>query len=78
MPGTRSFAVGKVHKRIRIVLEGTFTPVYTPPDFIRLASREELQSLADAANRRGVIDIRDIMEFERTARRAPGASKLPD
>ena len=77
MPDTPVFAVGKVHKRIRIVRYGTFDPVYTPPDFIRVASRTELEGLAEAANRRGKLHIGDIMHFEQGARRAPGLRKSP-
>ncbi|EPX78113.1 histone deacetylase family protein [Salipiger mucosus] len=39
--------------------------LYTPPDFVKLNSREPLEEIAAAASERGVLDIRDIVRLER-------------
>lgn len=48
--------------------------VYTPPDFIRLQSREPLNALAADLEWRPYIEA--VMDFERTARRTQRAGYI--
>jgi len=57
--------VVKRHKRLWIDDEDG-NPVYTPPDFIRMQSREPLKMLAENLSSRPYIDA--VMEFEATVR----------
>lgn len=72
------FACVKAHKRLWI---GQVTPcdtlvnlLYTHPDFLRPQDRGLMQTLAEAANRRGRLDILDIVLFECLTPRAKGCS----
>ena len=43
--------------------------VYTPPDFLRIDSRQQLQELVDRANLRGQLVIKDVIVFETRLKR---------
>lgn len=62
--------VVKRQKRLHIIEMETDKVVYTPPDFIRLHSREPLTSLAARFTELGRRDIGAIMSFEATARKS--------
>ena len=57
-----AFTVAKVNKRLWIV-EGD-RPVYTPPDFVKLGSREPLKALAQIFNETGAYDVDAVAGFE--------------
>lgn len=61
------YKVVKRHKRLWIDDENG-NPVYTPPDFIRLQSREPLKELAENLSSRPYIDA--VMGFETAIRQA--------
>lgn len=65
--------VVKYNRRLYIACDETL--VYTPPDFLRLQSRELLQQLADNANARGQLHIDDVILFETICPRASFARK---
>lgn len=53
-----------VKKNKRLWIEGDGLPVYSPPDFVKLQSREPMQLLAQQFNRVGSRDINAIAAFE--------------
>lgn len=59
--GGRAVRVVKRFKRLWID-DDDGRPVYTPPDFIRLQSRDALNELAESLRSRPYIDA--VMEFE--------------
>lgn len=64
-----SFYIKKIHKKVMIV-DSNDNTLYCPPNFIRLISRNDLDSLLREANLTGTLHIRSIMAFERNARRS--------
>lgn len=57
------FSIAKRHKHI-VILNESDDIVYSPPNFIRLNSRYDLQFVIDRFNEIGQYDINAIMEFE--------------
>jgi hypothetical protein len=76
-PITQRFICNKVNKRLWVQDVVTGQLLYTPPDFIRLQSRDLIEELATRASMRNKLDIMDIMVFEGLAPRAPGYRKRP-
>lgn len=62
-----TFRIVKYNKRLYIACGDTL--VYTYPDFIRLQSRDLLQTLVDRANTRRQLAIQDVIVFETKAPR---------
>ena len=62
-----TYIVEKRHKRLQIIEMETDKLVYSPPNFIRLHSREPLQRLAARFTELGRRDIGAIMAFEAAA-----------
>jgi len=62
-----TYRVCKFNKRLYIASEDVL--IYTPPDFIILNSRQQLQVLVDRANTRGQLHIKDVIVFEARAPR---------
>ena len=60
--GLGTYRICKFNSRLYIASEDIL--IYTPPDFIRLNSRKELQFLADRSNIRGQLHIKDVIVFE--------------
>jgi hypothetical protein len=67
-----AYAVVKYNKRLFIMSSVTRRLLYSPPDFIRVTNRSQLQQVADVASDRGYLHISDIAAFEATALRASG------
>jgi hypothetical protein len=68
----RTLIVVKEHGRLHIKEFETGVSRYSPPEFIRVISRQELKDLADAmmeAQFAGRPDIDAIMTYETAARR---------
>ena len=69
-PESRPFGVYhlcKYNRRLFIACEDSL--VYTPPDFLRIDSRQQLQELVDRANLRGQLVIQDVIVFETRLKR---------
>ena len=64
---TGPFTVCKWNRRLYIAADGVL--VYSPPDFIRLDSRDSLQQLAVSATKSQNLDIALISNFESSAKR---------
>lgn len=62
-----TYRVCKYNKRLYIVCNDTL--VYTPPDFLTINSRQQLQELVDRANKRGQLVIQDVSVFEARCKR---------
>lgn len=56
------YAVKKINKRMHIV-DDTGNSVYTPPDYVRMLDRSNLQEIADKFNEFG-YNIKFIIEFQ--------------
>ena len=56
--------VVKRHKRLHIEIMESGKLLYTPPDFVKLHSREPLQALAEKFTRLQRRDVGLIAEFE--------------
>lgn len=65
----QKFEVLKRNRRICIV-DNNDRVVYSPPDFVRLISRDDLRGVADIFNSRG-YDIGAIIELESNIRFRP-------
>ena len=61
-PGT--FEVRKINKRLWIVRYEDGVPVYTPPDFVKIHSRQPMIDLAAAFTKRLRYDISAVVEFQ--------------
>jgi len=66
-PCSGTYRLCKYNKRLYIASGDIL--IYTPPDFIRLNSRQQLQVLVDRANTRGQLVIQDVIVFEAIAPR---------
>ena len=64
---TGPFTVRKWNRRLYIQADGVL--VYSPPDFVRLTSRDSLQQLADDATAKHNLDIQLIASFELNSKR---------
>lgn len=65
----------KRNRRLMIVDCVTDVAVYTPPEFIRITSRNSLQMLVNSANATGTLHIDLIIAFESASPRAAGYRK---
>lgn len=72
---TRRFRCAKLRGRLYIQCCETGDLLYTPPIFIRITSRAQMEELANRAEARGVLSIDDIVTYESHAPRASGYSK---
>lgn len=61
------YSLCKYNKRLYIACNDTL--VYTPPDFLTINSRQQLQELVDRANTRGQLVIADVIVFEARCKR---------
>lgn len=61
---TETFVVVKRHKRLWIDDVGTGDAIYTPPNFLKMQSREPLAALAKHFTEVQSRDINAIAEFE--------------
>lgn len=57
------YYIKKMNRRL-FVVDGNNNTVYTPPNFIRLSGRHELQELVDALNEKGFYCIDLVREWE--------------
>lgn len=57
------YQVVKRNKRMWIV-DTDLKSVYTPPDFVRMLQRDNLQVVADKFNDKNGYDIEAVVEFE--------------
>lgn len=76
-PINQMFICNKVNKRLWIQDVVTGCLLYTPPDFIKLHSRDLMDELAVRASMRGRLDIMEIMVFEGLAPRGAGYRPRP-
>jgi hypothetical protein len=60
----KTYVVHKRHKRLHIEVLETSESIYTPPDFVRVDSRQPLIELAQKFMELQRRDIRLIIEFE--------------
>lgn len=58
------FECVKLHGRLWIQDQDTGALLYTPPDFLRLSSRDPLRAMAAEASTQGYLDIRQVIAFE--------------
>ena len=76
-PINQLFICNKVNKRLWIQNVVTGELIYTPPDFIKLHSRDSMEELALRASMRGRLDIMELMVFEARSPRGYGYRKRP-
>lgn len=76
-PITQLFICNKVNKRLWIQDVVTGELLYTPPDFIKLHSRDSMEDLALRASMRRRLDIMEIMVFEARSPRGYGYRPRP-
>lgn len=65
------YAVEKRNKRLHVIEAATGASVYTPPDFVRVQTRQQFAELANLLNFRGFRDIDAIIEFETAFQHRP-------
>ena len=53
-----------IRKKRKLGIYKDFVLVYSPPRFIKLNTKADLERLADKFNRTGTNDIKSIMEWE--------------
>lgn len=61
------YSLCKYNRRLYIACGDSL--VYTPPDFLTINSRSQLQELVDRANTRGQLVIADVIIFESRLKR---------
>lgn len=58
------YIIKKINKKLHIINSETQELVYTPPDFVIINTRANLQKLANDFNELGERDILNIIAFE--------------